>query len=95
MAVLAPAQTARSSVRATETAAYAMLTSLLKEWNIDFSRRELMTDYGAFGASIEARFPAHPAGSEGGGIFVFAVPVFSPRQTDDAETPLNWGHELA
>jgi hypothetical protein len=92
LTVFAAAQT--DGVRFTETAAYTMLTGLLKERNVNFSQRELMTDYGAFGVSIEARFPMNPDASGGTGLFVLAVPV-SCIAADGAETPLNWGHELA
>jgi hypothetical protein len=91
--LFAVAQT--NGVRFTETASYTMLTRLLKERNVNFSQRDLMADYGAFGASIEARFPAHPAASQYAGLFVLAVPVSSLGQAGGAETPLNWGCEFA
>jgi hypothetical protein len=91
---VAAAQTARGGVRLTETAAQDMLVRLLTERNIDFFRRDLMSGYGAFGVSIEARFPARDA-SEDKGLFVLAVPVSSLAPAGGADGLLSWGHELA
>jgi hypothetical protein len=93
LTVFASAQT--DGVRFTETESYAMLTRLLKERNVNFSQRDLMADYGAFGVSIEARFPARPDASGDAGLFVLAVPISSIGQALGAETPLNWGCEFA
>jgi hypothetical protein len=81
-------------VRLTETAAHSMLVNMLKDRNVGFYERNLMAYHGAFGVSIEARFPARPD-SKNKSLFVLAVPVSGLAPADSKDGDLTWGHELA
>jgi hypothetical protein len=90
----------RADIRTAETQAYDEIVRILGEKNITFREQSLMPDYGAFGMSIEALFPAR-SGSGGGGtgtktLFVLALPITSAGgKPASSNEKLSWGHELA
>ena len=59
-----------------------MLVHSLEAKNINFTKRPLMADYGAFGVSVEVNIPAHPDSGGGDGLFVLAVPILDARPAD-------------
>ncbi|MDR2803465.1 MAG: hypothetical protein LBB22_04145 [Treponema sp.] len=87
---VAPARVTDAGVRLAETAAHDEIVNLLKEKDIAFRERELMTDYGAFGISIYVSIPPAVI-SETQGLFILAVPI---SDGVEAVTP-SWGQMLA
>jgi hypothetical protein len=97
----APAGVA-ANVRIAETRTYNEIIRTLSEKKIYFQEQDLMTDYGAYGASIEVPLQA-PVDTKK--IFVLALPVTSARNNGldggyttantTLNTPLSWGQELA
>jgi hypothetical protein len=94
------AQSMFTDIRSAETQAHDEIVRILGEKNITFREQSLMPDYGAFGMSIEALFPARP-GSGGGGtgaknLFVLALPITSRGgKSASSNEKLSWGQELA
>ena len=72
------------SPRTAETTAFNELVQRLEAKNINFTKRPLMADYGAFGVSVEVNIPARPdsGGSGGEGLFVLAVPILDVQSAD-------------